>query len=180
MSSSDEFASSLLEEAKRFFEKGGTEESAEGRRAYFHAAIVLAFAAFEAHINAIAEDFVHRKDLTLLDRSILQELEISLDKGKFQVSNKLKIYRLEDRVQFLLSRFKAKPVDERSQWWGELSAALELRNQLTHPKSPPVVNKDRVSCCLVAIIDALDAIYRAVYRRRYPLRRQALTSTMDF
>ena len=74
MADVDAFASQLLEEAKRFLEKAVIDGDAEGESGYLHAALNLAFSALEAHVNSIADDFLVRSDLSLLDRSILTQL----------------------------------------------------------------------------------------------------------
>jgi hypothetical protein len=45
----DQFASTLLEEAKRFLEKSREADDAAGKAAFLHATVMLAFCAFEAH-----------------------------------------------------------------------------------------------------------------------------------
>src|SRR5437867_1022594 len=101
----DDFASRLLEEAKRFHEKARDEVDGDGKQAYLHAAIVLACCSLEAHINSIAEDFLVRTDLSVLERSILAEREYRLEDGEFTITDALKIHRLTDRIEFIYRRF---------------------------------------------------------------------------
>jgi hypothetical protein len=180
MAEIDEFASTLLDEAKRFLEKASQEDSFEGASAYLHAALQLGFASLEAHVNAIGEDFLSRTDLSLLDESILKERDFRLDNGQFVLVSQLKMYRLEDRVQFLFRRFSATGFDASVGWWGELKAGLKLRNSLTHPKQSESISQADVERCLKAILDALDALYQAIYRQPYPAIRRQLRSRMTF
>lgn len=127
MSDIDEFSRSLLEEAKRFLEKAKDATGAPGETAYLHAGLALGFCALEAHINAIADDFLTRDDLPILERSILAELDYKLEHGEFTLTQKLKMYRLEDRYEFLYRRFSGAPVDKSSSWWPRLKASLAGR-----------------------------------------------------
>jgi hypothetical protein len=106
------FASDLLEEAKRFLEKAGEAAKAksDGKDAFLHAAVMVGFAAFEAHVNAIADDFLARQDLNPHERGLLAERAVELSDGKFQEKPLLKIQRLEDRVLFLCRRFSKSPM----------------------------------------------------------------------
>ena len=68
MTAIDEFASSLLDEAKRFLEKAAVRDA--GETAYLHAALMLGFCSLEAHTNAISDDFSKGGDLSITDQSI--------------------------------------------------------------------------------------------------------------
>jgi hypothetical protein len=179
MTAIDEFASTLLEEAKQFLEKsaGGT---GAGVHAYLHAALMLGFSALEAHLNAIAEDFETRKELTPHETAVLLEKTVRLEDGEFKVTPKLQMSRIEDRIQLLHRKFAGVPADKSSLWWMHLMTALNLRNELTHPKGVPTITRDAVSRALQAIVDALDAIYKAVYKRRFPAASRGLQSRVDF
>jgi hypothetical protein len=111
MAALSDFAADLLEEAKRFLEKASDGSSDNGTKAFLHAALMLGFAAFEAHINAIADDFLSRSDLSPHERGVLSEKAVELVHGEFQVKNTLKIQRLEDKVLFLSQRFSKTPID---------------------------------------------------------------------
>jgi hypothetical protein len=180
MAEFDSFAQSLLEEAKRFLEKAEIERTPEGRAAYLHAALMLAFGGLEAHVNSISSDFLVRNDLSVLDRALLSERDIQLRRGKFEVTDRLKINRLEDRIQFLHHRFSGLELDTNSSWWSKFKAGLDLRNQMTHPKDLVSISADAVSDAMQAIIDTLDALYRGVYKSPYPAGRRSLKSTLSF
>src|SRR5689334_3330268 len=105
MAALSSFASDLLEEAKRFLEKAGATPDEPTKKAYLHAALMVGFAAFEAHLNAISDDFLSRGDLGAHERGLLAEHVVDLVDGEFQEKNVLKMQRLEDRVQFLCRRF---------------------------------------------------------------------------
>lgn len=177
----DKFCNNLMEEAKRFYEKAKAEANNEGKNAYLHSALLLAFASLEANINAIADDFsLREKDLTILEQSILFEKRFEIDNGKFKLTNDLKMYRIEDRIQFLYHRFAGEPINRDSDWWNAFKEGINLRNKLTHPKEVIQISESMIKKYLVAVINALDEIYKAVYKRSYPLAQRDLNSNMDF
>ncbi len=181
MAAVDEISGVLLEEAKRFLEKAQSEMSVDGKAAYLHAALNLGFCSLEAHVNAIADDFLTRKDLSLTDRSILTEKDIQLSHGEFVIEKaKLKIYRLDDRIQFLYRRFSGKSIDRSSSWWSDLQSAQLLRNKLAHPKDAPVIDERSVSRGLQAIIDVVAVLYKGIYKRKFPAGSRGLQSSLSF
>jgi hypothetical protein len=137
MAEIDAFARQLWEEAKAFLEKARQTTAAESKQAYLHAALNLGFCSFEAHINAVASDFLTLDDLTPHERSILSEQKVELENGQFRVSGGFQMYRLEDRLLFLCHRFSKKtPLDRTAAYWSNFKQAIDLRNSLTHPKPP--------------------------------------------
>jgi hypothetical protein len=90
------------------------------------------------------------------------------------------MYRLSDRIEFIFRRFSGSPIDKSQAWWTSLKAALNTRNDLTHPKQKTEVSKEAVESALIAIISALDALYKAVYKKPYPPAVRGLASRMEF
>lgn len=179
-SSPDEFARSLFEEAKHFFEKALEEAGEQGQVAYLHAAVVLGFSALEAHVNSIADDFAEESGLPLLERGLLTERDIELINGEFAMTDRLKQYRLADRIQFIHRKFAKKAIDKDSSWWSDFKAGLKLRNALAHPKEVPTATPDNVERALTAITRVLDALFRAVYSVDLPAAGRGLNSDMSF
>lgn len=176
----DAFASQLLEEAKRFLEKAVCEADAEGKAAYLHAALSLVFSALEAHVNSIADDFLVRDDLSLLDRSILSERDVQLDNGQHVLTDRLRMYRLEDRIEFLYRRFCGALLDKNSAVWSRFKSGLNLRNRLTHPKEAAEITEQLTRQALTAVVDLLDLLYRGIYKRPYPTAKRGLDSNLAF
>ena len=87
MAEIDAFAARLWEEAKGFLEKARATSVVKRREAYLHAALNLGFCSLEAHLNAIAEDFLTREDLLPHERSVLLEKRVDLEHGVFRLSN---------------------------------------------------------------------------------------------
>jgi hypothetical protein len=180
MSDFDAFSGELLEESKRFLEKAAESSDHHGRNAYLHASLMLALSALEARINSIAEVQAKRTDLSVHERGLLLEQEVYLQDGEFQLSNKLKMWRLDERVEFLCVRLSGKALDKSRSWWGQLIEAIRLRNELTHPKAIPEITELSVSNALKAIINAFDELSQAIYRKRYPGARRGLTTKLQF
>jgi hypothetical protein len=176
----DEFASSLLEEAKRFLEKATDCDPGAEQNAHLHASLLLAFCSLDAHINAIATDFENRSELSPHDLSILLEREVRLEDGAFVLRQNLRIVRIEDRIQLLHRRLSGKAVDKAEKWWAELAAAITLRNELTHPKKVPSISVERVGRAVQAVIDTLSAMYLAIYKEKFPAANRGLVSDRNF
>ncbi len=181
MADIDAFARQLWEEAKVFFEKARKTTATPAKQAYLHAALNLGFCAFEAHVNAIADDFLTLDDLAPHERSILAEQKVELENGQFRVSGSFQMYRLEDRLLFLCHRFSKKtPLDRTAAYWGNFKQALDLRNSLTHPKTPPPkVTEQSVERALQAILQLLDVVYQRIYNKKYPARQLGLDSNVE-
>lgn len=180
MAEFDLFSDQLLGEAKRFLEKSSEASETEAKSAYLHAALMVSFCALEARINSIGDEACLRTDLTVHDKGILLERDVRLENGEFKLSNALKMTRLEERIEFLHTRLSGKAVDRNWEWWSQLQGAIHLRNELTHPKRIPTVTEKNVGMALQAIIDTIDALSKAIYRKKYPAASEGLRSRLRF
>jgi hypothetical protein len=178
LSAIDDFAGSLLEEAKRFLEKAESSDQV-GRSAFLHASLVLAFCALEAHINATADEFAGSSMLSLHEKALLLEQDVRFELGEFKTGG-LRMMSLQDRIMFLHLKFGGKPLDRTASWWSELSTAISLRNKLTHPKEVPVITINAVRQAIQAIISGLDVLFRAIYRKPFPVANLRLDSRLTF
>lgn len=177
-----DFAAELLEEAKRFLEKSAESADADGKKAFLHAAVLVGFAAFEAHVNAIADDFLTRPELAPHERGLLAEAQVDLVDGQFSVKEDiLKIQRLDDRVLFLCRRFSGTPIERKASYWGEFNEATRLRNKLTHPKGGHLnVTEAEVERAIRALIELLNVMYLAIYKKKLPAHGNGLMSKRTF
>ena len=180
MADFDLFANQLLEEAKRFLEKAKEPDESLGKEAHLHAALMLSFCALEAHLNSIGEEFSLRADLSAHEKGLLLEQDVRLERGEFKVLGGLRMAKLEDRIEFLHTRFSGKPLDRSSAWWSGLTSAIDLRNKLTHAKDIPEVTENSVRRAMEAIIDGLEALYQAIYKRSFPRSGKGLQSRLTF
>jgi hypothetical protein len=177
----DFFATDLLEEAKRFLEKGRDSSDPAAQAAHLHAALMLSLCALEAHINAIGEEFSNQPSLSPHEKGILLERDVRLEGGEFRVTQFLRIVRLEDRIDFLYAKFSGHSPDRAStSWRGRLSEAIDLRNQLTHARTVPSIGESAVQRALQAIIDTLDELYKAIYKRPLPSASRGVVSRLTF
>ena len=179
MADIDEFATSLLEEAKRFLEKASDCADDTAHTAFLHAALLLAFCSLEAHINAMSEEFALCSELPLHAKGVLLEKEVKLIDGEFTIGA-LRMYRLEDRIQFLHRQFSGKSLDTTLQWWGQLKSAIDTRNKLTHPKDVHPVTFGQVRSAIEAVINTIDSLYLAIYKKGFPAAKRGLGSRMAF
>jgi len=181
MAEIDEFAAGLLEEAKRFLERAQDTTDAIAINANLHAALMIGFGALEAHINAVCEEVSVRPELSIHEAAFILEKDVGLNNaGEFVTKNVLKMTRIEDRILFLHRRFSQAPLDKSQTWWGALMGALDLRNKLTHPKDATPITVTAIASALQAIIDALNALYQAVYNRPFPSINRGLNSLLSF
>jgi hypothetical protein len=177
----DEFSSRLLEESKRFLEKAIQDKTKEGEEAYLHSSLVLGFAALEAYVNGIADELLVDAGTPVMDRGILSEREVGLVDGQFRVlPDRLKIYRLEDRIQFLYRKYTKRAVDKNTEWWKEILSGIHLRNQLVHPKDLPSLSSKKMEQILKAIVKTIDVLFHAVYKEGFPIAGKGINSSMTF
>jgi hypothetical protein len=176
----DLFSDQLLGEAKRFLEKSSQTSDPEGKSAYLHAALMLSFCALEARVNSIGDEACLRTDLTIHDKGILLEQEVRLENGEFKLLNSLKMTRLDERIEFLHVRLSGKAIDRTWTWWSQLQGAIHLRNELTHPKRIPTITEKNIGVALQAIIDTIDALSKAIYKKKYPAASEGLRSRLGF
>ena len=175
----DDFATLLFEEAKAFLERYRSHREENAAVAYLHAALLLGYCALEAHINNVAADFEDRLEFTMLEKSILRERDVVLKNGQFEITQTLKMFRLEDRFEFLYRRFHAQPLNKSESWWGFLKAGLDIRNAITHPRTPRTVTEKEVTDSLIAVLKAIDVLFNAVYKKPYPGKGRQLDSILE-
>jgi hypothetical protein len=82
----DDFASTLLEEAKRYLELASDAHDPVARNAHLHASLMLSFCALEAHVNAVADEMAMRTGLSPQELGVLLEREVRLENGSFKLT----------------------------------------------------------------------------------------------
>lgn len=170
MSEFERYSDQLLRAAKSFLEEGrGNPNLSDDEQRNFRASITHAFFFLEAQINYIAQHFSNSTSFDLLERSLLSERDVALSKGKFSITKKPKFYRLEDRIDFLLNRFSATPVEDKANWHSGLIASITVRNRLVHPKEAHQVTITEVETCILSVLGCLESLYRAVFGTNFPL-----------
>lgn len=181
MSEIDNFARQLLEEAKRFLEIAKVETKSDGKNAYLHAALLLAVSSVEAHINAIADEKLMMQDLEILEKSILAEKEYTFSDGKFELTEKLKMYRLVERIEFIYYRFTNTKINKAElDWWSPLLDAINKRNSIVHAKDKLELSHRDVKKAILSILEFLNFLYNSLYKTNYPAYGRKLDSKMNF
>lgn len=178
MNEFDKFCSELLEQAKRLLEKSKDEKSNEGKQAYNNASLLMSICSLEAYINGIAEEVCMAVDYPLQLKGALLEKEIRLESGEFIITNSLKMYRLTDRIEILYKKHGQKSLTEA--WWVTLKHGIELRNKITHPKESVVITTEILEQVILAVIECLQTLYKAVYNRNFPKGNRYLNSSLTF
>jgi hypothetical protein len=181
MTKFDEFCSSLLEESKRFLEKANETKNDKAKHAYYHSSILLGISALEAYINGIASDIVLVKDVPIIEKALLSEKDIELRKGTFKLTNRLKIYRLSERIEYLYNKFSGHQLDSvQEKWWSDLKFSLQLRNNLVHPKDEIPIDKKQVEKLLKSVINCLTCLSKFIYGKEFPFKNLGLQSKLTF
>jgi hypothetical protein len=128
----------------------------------------------------LVELFFLQAELSIVEKSLLAEREIRLEKGQFVLTDALKMSRLEDRIEFLHRKFSGAEIDKDATWWPKLKSGFKARNNLSHPKGAPLTAPETVKASLEAITEALDTLFTVIYGRPYPGKARALESTFNF
>jgi hypothetical protein len=178
MAGIDAYAVALFEQSKAFLEAAQSASSTEAEQAFLNAALLLGTAALEAHINALSEEMLIRPGLSILEQSLLSEKDYSLERGEFVPKNRLKMYRLEDRLQFLFKRFTKLQNPTSETWWAPVATLVDLRNKVVHAKASPTLNASTVERGLQAILECLNDLYKGLFRKGYPGLGRGLDSSI--
>jgi hypothetical protein len=181
MSAFDTFSAQLWEEAKRFYEKSKEAADVQSKTAYNHSSILIGMSALEAYINGICEELMTYSDIPLHEKSLLKEREVEFDLGEFKLSDKLQIYRLTDRIEFLYFKFSGVKLNGGTeQWYGDLKNSIKLRNGLVHPKEEVRVTEGNTKLLLESVNSCLETISKCVYKKSFPFVSLGLQSRLTF
>lgn len=181
MTEFDSFASQLLEESKVLLDKSKTAEDFL-RFTYLHSSLLIAISALEACINSISDellDDLYRNKYTAHEQGLLLERDVRFEKGKFVLSNSLKISRITDRVEFLYSKFTGHRLDGKCLWYSNLKQSIDLRNKLVHPKESIQITSKQVESALLSVIETINELYKAVYRKDFPSYKRGIVPKLS-
>ena len=175
MSEFEEYSAELLLASKKFMSESKVAGIAKPEQQRFlRAALTQAFFFLEAQLNYLAAHFSGSKDFDIVERSLLSERAIGMQKGVFVLTEAPKFFKLEDRIEFLLARFSKSVVSAKGQWFSNLKTSLLLRNRLVHPKEVHEVLLSEVELAILAILDCLSALYLAIFQKPFPLSKLGL------
>lgn len=181
MAAFDDFSANLLEEAKRFLEKAEEGKTQEEITAFLHSSVLIGVSALEAYINGISNELIKYPSTSIIEKSLLIEKEIELKNGEFILTERLKIRRLTDRIQFLYFKYsKNHLTGDTESWWGPLKRSLKLRNGLVHPKDNISISVEDAKTLIQSVIDCLLRLSRIIYRKEFPFKNLGLQSKLSF
>jgi hypothetical protein len=178
----DSYCLELLEESKRFLEiaiENNKSGNVDSIKPFLRSSILLAHSSLEAYVNNICLEFETSKALTLHEKAFLLEKEITFANGVFSISERLKMTRLIERIELICTKFK-RPIDRKSSWWSQLKEGIEYRNSIVHPKESKEISIEITKRSIQSIIQCIDALFLAVYKRKFPKSNMELNSKLNF
>ncbi|MEM9833770.1 MAG: hypothetical protein AAF944_24280 [Bacteroidota bacterium] len=97
------------------------------------------------------------------------------------ITEKLKIQRLTDRVQYLYFKYNKTHLNGNTEaWWGPLKQSLKVRNGLVHPKQEIIITQNEVKILLESVIGCLLCLSKIIYKNELPIRNMGLQSKLTF
>lgn len=179
MTEFDDYCNSLFEEAKYYLERAKTTISnPDLQQAMLHSSLLLGMSALEAYINAIAEELCSNEGFNLNDfeKALLLERKLSIDHGIVRMEKGLQMSRLIDRIEFIYCKYSHRKIDNNAKWVIGIKETIQIRNDLVHPKIALSLTYEKTNRALEAILDTLNELYLAVYKRRIPIYNYGLQS----
>lgn len=179
MSDFVEYSRSLMDAAKGFRTHALGLVEGEVKQAFLRAALLHACSFLEAHLNYMAEHFTDNTMFSLHEKGVLLEREVRFDHGAFHLSNTLKISRITDRIDLLLSKCSTNPSAEKAGWYNDLGLTLKIRNSLVHPKDVHTLGDSDVQLALVCMLKAADTLYNVVFKKGLPYAKKGIEGGLE-
>lgn len=168
----------MLEESKYLFAQASLNDEVIGK-IYLRSSLLMTVSSLEACINAIAEELLiepYKDAYTLLEQSLLLEKEIIFEKGKYRLGQTLKISRTIDKLELLFVKFLKEKWDPTTTWFMQLKQSIQLRNDLVHPKTVVEITDRQVEIAISSVIQAINELYKAIYKKSFPAYSLGLIS----
>jgi len=163
------YSNELLSASKHFLEEAKKSVKDSEKQRKLRASLTHAFFFLEAQINYLASHFLSSPEFSVVEQSLLSERDVSLEKGKFIVTEKQKFFRLEDRIEFLLARFSSDLEGTKGTWFFDLKSSIRVRNRLVHPRDAHSLEINEVENTILAVLGCLSALYLAIFGKGFPL-----------
>jgi hypothetical protein len=182
MESFDFFGEILFDEAKFLYEKALESKYNKEKQLYLQSSLLMGMSALEAYVNAVCEELVGTEEykLELYEKMLLSEKKIELKNGIASLGNQLQMSRLIDRIEYIYCRFSHKQIDQNDRWHDGIHEAINLRNSLVHPKEVIILNTEQIERALSNILQTVNAIFYAVYKRNVPILNYGLQSVKNY
>lgn len=175
----DEFTEKLFNEAKYLFELANETDNIDIERTYLHASLLVGMSALEAYINSISMELCDGFELNIFEKAMLSEKEIRFNNGEFQTTNHLKMVRIINRIELIYCKFSHEHLNDSATWFSDIKQAIQLRNDLVHPKNNINITKKQIKNVLNSILSTIDELYLAVYKTHVPILNYGLQSTIE-
>jgi len=179
MSDFVEYSRSLMDAAKGFRTHALGLAEGEIKQAFLRAAFLHACSFLEAHLNYMAEHFTDNDMFSLHEKGVLQEKEVRFDHGAFHLSNTLKISRITDRIDLLLSKCSINPAADKAVWYNDVAYTIKTRNLLVHPKDARTLSESDVQLALDCMLKAADKLYNVVFKKGLPYAKKGIEGGLD-
>ena len=88
--------------------------------------------------------------------------------------------RLIERIEFLFKKFDSTKLDKTSDWLQHLINGISLRNSLVHPKEFTEISETQIESTLLAVIECVNNLFLAIFKRKLPSKNMGLDSKLRF
>lgn len=167
MSSSDEFARELFEDAKQALRQAGVTSTEVVKQRHLRHSLLSAFSFLELQIELIAQHFRGSDFFTLHERGIIAQKEVVFDKGAFKMKEVTRFSRLSDRMLLFQHKFAANKLTERA-WWDPLLRATDRRNTIAHPRGPVELHENDIEKDILAVLGCANDLFEIVFGKGLP------------
>jgi hypothetical protein len=175
MSAIDDYARSVFESAKWFLQQAKDSNEERFRQGHLRAALLSGSSFLECQVYQISDHFAGSSAFEIQERALMAERAIELRSGKFRLSTRTQYSRLEDKIEFLMTRFMADPAYDNRPWKAPLANALQRRNSIAHPKGELALTVIDVSRDLQAILEAASDLFEVIFKKPLPYKSHGLT-----
>jgi hypothetical protein len=167
LSSTDEFARELFEDAKQALRQAGVTATEVLKQRHLRHSLLSAFSFLELQIELISQHFKDSDFFTLHERGIIAQKEVIFDKGLFRMKEVTRYTRLSERMLLFQHKFSGSKLTERA-WWDPLLKATERRNSVAHPRGPVVLDETDTEKDLSAVLGCANDLYEIVFGKGLP------------
>lgn len=164
-----------LQDAHYFAQVASSSTDEKEAKRYYRVSIFCTMSAVEAFINHIADTFNQGGTNPPYENAFLTDRKFEIVGGSFQIVDKAEYHRAEEKLRFLLSKYKPDFDFFRESCWGRFKELKKFRDQITHPRHDDgdiqIDNyKKMTKIGLESSIEIMDILLRAIFHK--PLRKK--------
>jgi len=176
MSAIDDYARDVIESSKWFLQLANGAADIRQKQALLRASLLSGFSFLECQVYQVCDHFAGNSAFEIQERALISERAVELKNGRFRLSSRTQYSRLEDKIEFLMTRFMADPPYGARPWNSNLSNALKRRNSIAHPKDELILSEADVARDLEAMIEAASDLFEVIFKKPLPYKAHGLTS----